>query len=75
MRYWQYLPEILVLLTLEELHQSIISLLKAAWTVLVRTTKLNPPLVYHVGNSTQVNDGWIQKWYFNRTVQLLSDHT
>lgn len=42
------------------MHQSI-SLLKTAWTVLVRTIKLNPPLVYHVGNSTQVkiNDGWM----------------
>lgn len=67
MRYCQYLPGISVLLTLKEMHQSI-SLLKAAWTVLVRTIKLNPPLVYHVGNSTRVkiNDGWIQKWYFSR---------
>lgn len=68
MRYWQYLPGIPVLLTLKEMHQSI-SLLKAAWTVLLRTIKLNPPLVYHVGNSIRVkiNDGWIQKWYFSRT--------
>lgn len=69
MGYWQYLPEIPVLLSLKEMHH-IISLLKAAWTVLVRTIKLNPPLVYHFGNSTEVkiNDGWIQKWYFSRMV-------
>lgn len=58
MRYRQYLAEIPVLLTLKEIHHSI-SLLKAAWTMLVRTVKLNPPLVYHTGNSTEVkiNDG------------------
>lgn len=38
MRYWQYLPE--KPLTLKEMHQTI-SLLKAAWTVLMRTIKLN----------------------------------
>lgn len=69
MRYWQYLPEIPVLLTLEEMHH-IISLLKAAWTVVVTTIKLNPPLVYHVGNSTEVktSDGWIEKCYFRRII-------
>lgn len=58
MRYWQYLPE--KPLTLKEMHQTI-SLLKAAWTVLMRTIKLNSHLVYQAGNSTQVktNDRWI----------------
>lgn len=66
MRYWQYLAEIPVFLTLKEIPHSI-SLLKAAWTVLVN----------HVGNSTEVkiNDGWIHKWYFSRMVSLLTDHT
>lgn len=58
MRYWQYLPE--KPLTLKEMHQTI-SLLKAAWTVLMRTIKLNSHLVHQAGNSTEVkiNDGWI----------------
>lgn len=67
MRYWQYLPE--KPLTLKEMHQTI-GLLKAAWTVLMRTIKLNSHLVYQAGNSAEVkiNDGWIQKWYFSRMV-------
>lgn len=55
------------------MHQSI-SLLKTAWTVLVRTIKLNSPLVYHVGNSTQVkiNDGWMDGYKNGISVEWLS---